>query len=44
VSQWTKILDVSYKNNKVLVDAMEHINATQLEIENHINKVHKDQL
>jgi hypothetical protein len=38
------ILEVSYKNNKVFVDAMEHINTTQLEIEKQRNKVHKDQL
>jgi hypothetical protein len=37
------ILKASYKNNKVLVDVMEHINATQLEIEKHRNKGHKDQ-
>ncbi len=29
------ILKASYKNNKVLVDAMEHINVTHLEIEKH---------
>jgi hypothetical protein len=35
------MLEVMDKNSKIIVDVMEHMNATPLEIEKRCNKVHQ---